>query len=288
MVWVTLMFQLDGNTRNGGAIGQVHEANLHKLDANVPNDADFDIWLPLALVYEVKFHDVPLVVYTSDGLSLIATKIGLMMLDSYTNFMCLESWGRSSYATVLIEIDACNGFSYNMYMLNIWSSVDDCPKAPQRVVNKVDKGKGGSYGDDDEGSIEVKKNKPGGNNGGTKNFKPVLVKPKTQYRLKVNQSTEGNNGKKNVSTSGNSSKKKSMMNALTSGNGTFPLSNSFEAINVDDLANEEVESGNKVSMECVLVDDDCKPLEKVDYLDDHDSDDEVEPIDNEMENFLSS
>ncbi|GJT05810.1 primary amine oxidase-like protein [Tanacetum coccineum] len=91
------------------------KANLWKLDAIVPNDVNYDVWLPLALVLEgvdsvlrddswmihgvfiflykwspsvsllkkdlscvplwVKFHDVPLVVYTSDGLSLIATKI---------------------------------------------------------------------------------------------------------------------------------------------------------------------------------------------------------------------
>ncbi|GKA76312.1 ribonuclease H-like domain-containing protein [Tanacetum coccineum] len=51
----------------------------------------------------VKFHDVPLVAYTSDGLSLIARKI-----------------------------------------------------APKRVVNKMDKGMGGSSGADDEGFIEVK------------------------------------------------------------------------------------------------------------------------------------
>ncbi|GJR68250.1 putative reverse transcriptase domain-containing protein [Tanacetum coccineum] len=94
------------------------KANLRKLDANVPIDDDYDVWLPLALVNEfsstegvdsvlkdgqwmirgvsiflnklspsvsllkeelsvpvwAKFHDVPLVAYTSDGLSLIATK----------------------------------------------------------------------------------------------------------------------------------------------------------------------------------------------------------------------
>ncbi|GJV67293.1 putative reverse transcriptase domain-containing protein, partial [Tanacetum coccineum] len=88
------------------------KANLRKLEANVPNDADYDVWLPLALVHEfssiegvdyvfrdgpwmirripiflnkwspsvslikeelshvpiwVKFHDVPLVAYISDG-----------------------------------------------------------------------------------------------------------------------------------------------------------------------------------------------------------------------------
>ncbi|GKD87049.1 retrovirus-related pol polyprotein from transposon TNT 1-94 [Tanacetum coccineum] len=39
-----------------------------------------------------------------------------MMLDSYTNSMCLESWGRSSYARILTKIDACNGFSNNLVM----------------------------------------------------------------------------------------------------------------------------------------------------------------------------
>ncbi|GKF62155.1 zinc knuckle CX2CX4HX4C containing protein [Tanacetum coccineum] len=65
----------------------------------------------------VKFLDVSLVAYTSNGLSLIASKVGnLMMLDSFTNSMCLESWGRSSYARILIEIDASNGFSENLVM----------------------------------------------------------------------------------------------------------------------------------------------------------------------------
>lgn len=36
---------------------------------------------------------------------MIATKIGRsMMLDSYTSTMCLESWGRNSYARALSEI----------------------------------------------------------------------------------------------------------------------------------------------------------------------------------------
>ncbi|GJZ70246.1 hypothetical protein Tco_0633796, partial [Tanacetum coccineum] len=30
------------------------KANLQKLIANVPNDVDYDIWLPLALIHEVN------------------------------------------------------------------------------------------------------------------------------------------------------------------------------------------------------------------------------------------
>ncbi|GKB86044.1 hypothetical protein Tco_0958316 [Tanacetum coccineum] len=35
-----------------------------------------------------------------------------------------------------------------------------------------------------------------------------------------------------------------------------------------------------------LVDDEGKSLEKVDYSGDHDSEDEVEPVDNEMTSFM--
>ena len=31
-----------------------------------------------------------------------------MLFDSYTKEMCLDSWGRSSYARALIEINATN------------------------------------------------------------------------------------------------------------------------------------------------------------------------------------
>ncbi|KAM0043987.1 putative RNA-directed DNA polymerase [Helianthus debilis subsp. tardiflorus] len=55
----------------------------------------------------VKMHDVPLAAYTEDGLSLIASRIGSpKFLDNETSNMCLESWGRSSYARAVIELDA--------------------------------------------------------------------------------------------------------------------------------------------------------------------------------------
>ncbi|GJU50854.1 hypothetical protein Tco_1220409 [Tanacetum coccineum] len=144
-----------------------------------------------------------------------------MMLDLYTNSICLESYGRSSYARVLIKINACNDFSDilvmvvpnlegNGYMKETvhikyeWKpprcstcliyghSFVECPKAaPKWVVNSMDKGKWQTSKADDEGFIEVKKKRSGGNNGGTKNFKLVLVKPKIQYRFKAKQSTKG-------------------------------------------------------------------------------------------------
>ncbi|GJW18944.1 hypothetical protein Tco_0026380 [Tanacetum coccineum] len=55
----------------------------------------------------IKFHGVPMITFSDDGLSVIATKIGTpFMLDSYTYDMCMQSWGRSSYAREMIELRA--------------------------------------------------------------------------------------------------------------------------------------------------------------------------------------
>nr|GEZ93843.1 hypothetical protein [Tanacetum cinerariifolium] len=57
----------------------------------------------------VKFHHVPIVAYSEVGLSLILTQVGKpITLDSYTSNMCVSSWGRSTYARVLIEVSAEN------------------------------------------------------------------------------------------------------------------------------------------------------------------------------------
>ncbi|GKA35114.1 hypothetical protein Tco_0721605 [Tanacetum coccineum] len=54
-----------------------------------------------------KFHGVPMTAFSEDGLSVIATKLDTsFMLDYYTAHMCIESWGRSSYARALIELQA--------------------------------------------------------------------------------------------------------------------------------------------------------------------------------------
>nr|GEW79203.1 retrovirus-related Pol polyprotein from transposon TNT 1-94 [Tanacetum cinerariifolium] len=53
----------------------------------------------------VKLYCVPVTASSEDGLSAIAMKLGTsLMLDSYTSDMCLQSWGSSSYARVMIEL----------------------------------------------------------------------------------------------------------------------------------------------------------------------------------------
>ncbi|GJX68174.1 hypothetical protein Tco_0303901, partial [Tanacetum coccineum] len=55
----------------------------------------------------VKMYNVPVLAYSEDGLSLLGTQIGKpIMLDAFTSSMCVESWGRISFARALIEIDA--------------------------------------------------------------------------------------------------------------------------------------------------------------------------------------
>ncbi|GJR88943.1 hypothetical protein Tco_0212954 [Tanacetum coccineum] len=55
----------------------------------------------------VKMHKVPVVAYSEDGLSLIASQIGKpIMLDAFTSAMCNDPWGRIGYARALIEISA--------------------------------------------------------------------------------------------------------------------------------------------------------------------------------------
>nr|GEZ73383.1 hypothetical protein [Tanacetum cinerariifolium] len=55
----------------------------------------------------VKLHGVPITAFSKDGLSVIATKLGSpLMLDSYTSDMCLQSWGKLSYARVMIDLRA--------------------------------------------------------------------------------------------------------------------------------------------------------------------------------------
>ncbi|GKC97313.1 cytokinin dehydrogenase 3-like protein, partial [Tanacetum coccineum] len=52
----------------------------------------------------VKFHGVPMMAFSENGLSIIATKLGTsLMLYSYTSDMCMQSWGRSSYARTMID-----------------------------------------------------------------------------------------------------------------------------------------------------------------------------------------
>ncbi|GKB64164.1 hypothetical protein Tco_0920350 [Tanacetum coccineum] len=197
------------------------KANLWKLEANVPNGTDYDVWLPLA------------------------------------------SGEPPHCCTCLI-------FGY---------SPVDCPKAPKatkvapiRVVNQKDKGKGQTSGADDEGFIKVKKKKLGGNNGSTKNF-TFSVKPKTLYRPKAKQSTNGTS---------NSPKTNPFVGMNKASTSCYNKDSSSNKDKINVLEKQILEG------KLVLVDDDGKPLEKVDYSVNLGSDDEVELVENKIKSFLAS
>ncbi|GKD42805.1 hypothetical protein Tco_1267450, partial [Tanacetum coccineum] len=144
----------------------------------------------------------------------------------------------------------------------------------------------------------------GGNYGGNKHIKSVLVKPKTQYVPKAKQSNTGTSPKMAPPAGTNKDTTSGYNKDSPSNNGIdFSISNSFETLYVDDPIIEEVATGIKVvtttgtqeERQCsiplverinvlekqiledklVLVDDDGKLLEKVNYLDNSDNDDEV-------------
>nr|GEU42791.1 uncharacterized mitochondrial protein AtMg00810-like [Tanacetum cinerariifolium] len=149
----------------------------------------------------VKLYDIPILAFTADGLNAMATKLGnSIMLDSYT-----------SLCEMVIAIPNVEDDGVVFHSVR----VDYEWKSPRCGIN---------IRADDEGFIEVKKKKSGGNNGGTKNF-TISVKPKTQYRPKA--STSGYN-KKSLGNKGN----------------TFSLSNSFEALNDENLIIKELASGS--------------------------------------------
>ncbi|GJS50020.1 putative reverse transcriptase domain-containing protein [Tanacetum coccineum] len=89
------------------------DVNLLKEDiGNVP------VW--------VKLHGVSVTEFSEDGLSVISTKIGTpLMLDSYTSNMCMQSWGRSSYARAMIELRADVELKDNIVVFGHFQ--EECP-----------------------------------------------------------------------------------------------------------------------------------------------------------------
>ncbi|GJZ75993.1 zinc knuckle CX2CX4HX4C containing protein, partial [Tanacetum coccineum] len=235
----------------------------------------------------VKLHDILIVAFTADGLSAMATKLGNpIMLDSYTSSMCLQSWGRMDYARALIDIRVDQELKEEM-VIAIPNVEDDGEVLHSVRVEYEWKPPrcGPDIRADDEGFIEVKKKKSGGNNDGTKNF-TVSVKPKTQYRPKAKQSFEGtSNSPKTTPFVGTNKASTSGYNKESPSNkgNTFSLSNSFEALNDENLIIEEVATGSMATTSGTQEEGQSStPI--VDKL----IDDEVEPVDNEMTSFLAS
>ncbi|GKA75542.1 hypothetical protein Tco_0781920, partial [Tanacetum coccineum] len=92
-----------------------HEGNVGKILSSFSADPNIGtaIWINITdspttdVITRVKFHGVPITAFSEDGLSIIATKLGIsLMLDSYTSDMCMQSWHTSSYARAMIDLRA--------------------------------------------------------------------------------------------------------------------------------------------------------------------------------------
>ncbi|GKE70000.1 RNA-directed DNA polymerase, eukaryota [Tanacetum coccineum] len=183
----------------------------------------------------VKLHGVPVTAFSEDGLSVIATKLGtLLMLDSYTSDMYIQSWGRSCYARALIEVRADVELKDNIVV------------AMPKLVGE--------------------------------GFYTCIVRVEYEWK------PPSGNKKKDVEPT-----------IEVSNSNPFDVLNSVEN-DVDlgtnggtsNLASKKANSSGSSSRNVTLVDDEGKPLTKVDSSGDHDSEDEVASVDNDMANFLAS
>ncbi|GKD35459.1 zinc knuckle CX2CX4HX4C containing protein [Tanacetum coccineum] len=109
----------------------------------------------------VKFHDVPITAFTEYVLSAIATKLDSpLMLDSYMAAMCIDSWGRASYARSMIElkpyVDLRTNAGWEFFLL-----VDEHGKLLEmKVMNEASASKPSTYMRDqlvesDEDEVEL-------------------------------------------------------------------------------------------------------------------------------------
>ncbi|GKC53584.1 putative reverse transcriptase domain-containing protein, partial [Tanacetum coccineum] len=236
----------------------------------------------------VKLHGVPMIAFSEDGLSVVATKLGtLLILDSCTSDMCMESWVRSSYARAMIklwdDVDLKDTIMVAMpklvkegfYTCTVrvkyeWKSIRcTCCKVFGHVQDECPK----NTGSDVVKNLKKPSQAPKGVSVGPKvGFKPA----KQVYRQVSKKNNINTSGKKKKDVEANSSGS-SFWNTESSSISTTPIVEKIDKL-------EKLIIDRKIK----LVDDEGKPLKKVDYPGDHDSEDEVAPVDNEMESFLGS
>ncbi|GJU86281.1 stigma-specific STIG1 family protein [Tanacetum coccineum] len=223
----------------------------------------------------VKLHGVLVTAFSEDSLSAIATKLGTpLMLDSYTSDTCLQSWGMSSYARAMIE-DECP--------MNKDSNVVKNMKKPSQTHRGVPIGHKVGFQPAKQVYRQVsKKNNVSTSGNKKKDVEPIIEVSKSNP-FDVLNSVEndvdlGTNGgtsymaSKEVNSSGSS-----FCNVDSSSISTTPIVDKIdkmERLIIDGMT--------------TLVDDEDKPLTRVDSSSDHDSEDEVASVDNDMAKFLAS
>nr|GEX38538.1 hypothetical protein [Tanacetum cinerariifolium] len=211
----------------------------------------------------VKLHGVPVTAFSEDGLSAISIKLGTpLMLDSYTSDMCMQTWGRSKYARVMIEL------RFDVELKNyIVVAMPKIIREGQYICNV---------------RVEYA-------------WKPPrcasCVKPQKEYRPVP---------KKPIASSSVNKKKGVVPSIDVSNSNPFKVLNSVDKDvelgtnrRTTNLATPIIDKIGKfgellTSGKATLVDEAGNRLKKVEFSDDYDSEDEVASADNDMARFMAS
>nr|GEU60757.1 stigma-specific Stig1 family protein [Tanacetum cinerariifolium] len=229
----------------------------------------------------IKLHGASVTAFREDGLSAIAIKLGTpLMLDSYTSDMCLQLWGMSSYARAMIEL---------------WADVElkdtimeECLKTTGlRATKNLRKLSQAPRGVSIGSKVRFKPVKQA--------YRPVSTKPTANTSRNKTNDVEPT---KQVSYSNPFDVLNSVKNDVDLGTngGTLnlvskaPNSNGASFWNVETSSTsttfvvEKIRKFEKLIIDekVTLVDDEGKPLKRLIILGDHDSEDEVASVDNDM------
>ncbi|GJY46047.1 zinc finger, CCHC-type containing protein [Tanacetum coccineum] len=242
----------------------------------------------------VKLHGVPVTAFNEDGLSAITTKLGtLLMLDSYTSDMCMQSWVRSSYARAMIEIRADVELKDNIvvampkitreghYTCNVRVEYEWKPPrcSSCKVFGHIHEECPKNTGAGEKKTVK----KPSQTSRGISIGPKMGFKPHKEYRPVPKKSTASSSGNKkkgdeptiegttNLVNNEATSSGSLFMKVDNSSSGTTPIIEKIEKF--EDLL---------TSGQAILVDKDGNPLKKVEFLGEDDREDEVASVDNDM------
>ncbi|GKB68750.1 zinc knuckle CX2CX4HX4C containing protein [Tanacetum coccineum] len=195
----------------------------------------------------VKIHDVPIQVFSEDGLSIIASQIGKpIMLDSYISSMCIESWGRSSFARCLIEINVDDvlkeSLTIGVPLIEGSRFTIESVLIPTNVVTPIVPTSSVEKTNDEFQTVGKKKKKGKSKSTNVGQIGGHSVKQNVKYDPKATSSTP-KKGATNVGKASQSSsmlKKKPTTTITSTKEGNITMSNSYAALG--DESDEDVEN----------------------------------------------
>ncbi|GKA03506.1 probable leucine-rich repeat receptor-like protein kinase [Tanacetum coccineum] len=214
-----------------------------------------------------------------------------LMLDSYTTDVCMQSWGRSSYARAMIELRANVELKDNTMVAMpkitgeghyTCAGETKTMKKPNQTSRGVPVGPKVGFKPHKEYRPIPKK--PNASSSGNKNkgVEPT-IEISNSNAFKVLNSIDNNvelgtsEGTTNLVNNKANSSGSSFMNVDNSSTGTTPIIDKIRKF--EDLLS---------SGQTIFVDDAGNPLRKVEFLGDYDSEDEVASVDNDMARSLAS